>query len=133
MSKNVQITAVTDPSSAKTGDVPAMTHAVPRPLERRPITKLVEHLAGAERPDRGELGGGQHVAVLVDQLEAVGEDAVVVDRLADRGQVVARAAVGQHDLAVTVEDHHRDLERVEQPCVGLPNRVGVHVRVGEAR
>ena len=41
MSKNVQITAVTDPSSAKTGDVPAMTHAVPRPLERRPITKLV--------------------------------------------------------------------------------------------
>jgi len=68
--------------------------------------------------------------VLVDELEAVGEDAVIVHRLADRGEVVARAAVGQHDLTVTIEDHDRDLERIQQPGVGLPTRVGVHVRVG---
>src|SRR5262249_55987513 len=86
----------------------------------------LEHLTGAQRADRRDVAGCEPSTVRVDQLEVVREDpALAANRIAEDREVVARASVGDEDLAVAVEHDHRDLERGQQLVArerGAPRR-----------
>src|SRR5215207_9983645 len=74
-----------------------------------------ERLARAQCVCGRKVGGRDGLAVLVDEIERLREEASFVPaRIAEHREVVARTLVGEQDPSLDVEHHDRDLECIEQ-------------------
>src|SRR5215207_8055083 len=91
------------------------------PHRARLLARAHAHDDAAERLARAQcvcgrkVGGRDGLAVLVDEIERLREEASFVPaRIAEHREVVARTLVGEQDPSLDVEHHDRDLECIEQ-------------------